>query len=98
MYPLNENTSRPQAEWNPDKGRKFLVTEMRVLGVIVDNKLSWSPHVESVNSKVCRKICILQRNKHQLTHFGPRLFYSAVIQQDLEYAADIHCVFFAHYP
>ena len=43
-----------------------IVTEMRVLGVIVDNKLSWSPHVESVISKVCRKIGILQRNKHQL--------------------------------
>ena len=64
-----------------------IVTEMRVLGVIVDNKLSWSPHVESVISKVCRKIGILQRNKHQLTHFARRLFYLAIIQPDLEYAA-----------
>ena len=64
-----------------------IATEMRVLGVIVDNKLSWSPHVESVISKVCRKIGILQRNKHQLTHFARRLFYLAIIQPDLEYAA-----------
>ena len=64
-----------------------MVTEMRVLGVIVDNKLSWSPHVESVNSKVCRKVGILQRNKHELTHFARRLFYLAVIQPNLEYAA-----------
>ena len=60
---------------------------MRVLGVIVDNKLSWSPHVESVISKVCRKIGILQRNKHQLTHFARWLFYLAIIQSDLEHAA-----------
>ena len=64
-----------------------IVTEMRVLGVIVDNKLSWSPHVESIISKVCRKIGILQRNKHQLTHFARRLFYLAIIHPDLEYAA-----------
>ena len=64
-----------------------IVTEMRVLGVIVDNKLSWSPHVESVISKVCWKIGILQRNKHQLTHVARRLFYLAIIQPDLEYAA-----------
>ena len=63
-----------------------IVIEMRVLGVIVDNKLSWPPHVESVMSKVCRKIDILQRNKHQLTHFARRLVYMTIIQQDLEYA------------
>ena len=38
-------------------------------------------------SKVCRKIGILQRNKHQLTHFARRLFYLAIIQPDREYAA-----------
>ena len=55
------------------------------------SKLSWSPHVETVISKVCRKIGILQRNKHvhQLKHFARRLFNLAIIQPDLEieYAA-----------
>ena len=41
----------------------------------------------SQSSPVCRKIGILQRNKHQLTHFACRLFYVAVIQPDLEHAA-----------
>ena len=64
-----------------------IVTEMRLLGVIVDNQLSWSSQVNSVISKVSQKIGILQRNIHQLSPSARRLFYLAVIQPDLEYAA-----------
>ena len=63
------------------------VTEMRLLGVIVDNQLSWSSQLNSVISKVSQKIGILRRNKHQLSPSARRLFYLAVIQPDLEYAA-----------
>ena len=64
-----------------------VVTEMRLLGVIVDNQLSWSSQVNSVISKVSQKIGILRRNIHQLSPSARRLFYLAVIQPDLEYAA-----------
>ena len=66
-----------------------VVTEMRLLGVIVDNQLSWSSQVNSVISKASQKIGILRRNIHQLSPSARRLFFSylAVIQPDLEYAA-----------
>ena len=64
-----------------------VVTEMRLLGVIVDNQLSWSSQVNSVISKVSQKIGILRRNIHQLSPSARRLFHLAVIQPDLEYAA-----------
>ena len=64
-----------------------VVTEMRLLGVIVDNQLSWSSQVNSVISKVSQKIGILRKNIHQLSPSARRLFYLAVIQPDLEYAA-----------
>ena len=54
-----------------------VVTEMRLLGVIVDNHLSWSSQVNSVISKVSRKIGILRRNIHQLSPSARRLFYLA---------------------
>ena len=50
------------------------VTEMRLLGVIVDNQLSWSSQVNSVISKVCRqKTSILRGNMHKLS---PSVFSS----------------------
>ena len=62
-------------------------TEMRLLGIIVDNQLSCSSQVNSVISKVSQKIGILRRNIHQLSPSARRLFYLGVIQPDLEYAA-----------
>ena len=43
--------------------------------------------MNSVISKVSQKIGILRRNIHQLSPSARRLFYLAVIQPDLEYAA-----------
>ena len=51
-----------------------VVTEMRLLGVIVDNQLSWSSQVNSVISKVSQKIGILRRNIHQLSPSARRPF------------------------
>ena len=50
-----------------------IVTKMRVLGVIVDNKLSWSPHVESVISKVCRRVYEISGHSFQRTQRCTRL-------------------------
>ena len=52
-----------------------VVTEMRLLDVIVDNQLSWSPKVNSVILKVSQKIGILRRNKHQLSPSARHLFF-----------------------
>ena len=64
--------------------------EMRLLGVIVDNQLSWSSKVNPVKSNVCQKIGILGRkNKeklHLLSPSAPRLFYLAIIQPGLQFA------------
>ena len=64
-----------------------VVAETRLLDVIVDNQLSWSSQVNAVISKVSQKIGILWRNIHQLSPSARRLFYLAVFQPDLEYAA-----------
>ena len=64
-----------------------MVTESRLLGVIVDNNLTWSAHVDTVYSKVARKIGAMKRTSRQLSLKARRSFFLSVIQPDLEYAA-----------
>ena len=62
--------------------------EARLLGIIIDDSLSWSPHVDSICKKVGSKIGALRRRTYrQLTPTARRQFFVSVIQPDLEYAA-----------
>ena len=63
-----------------------LVSQTRLLGIIIDDSLSWSPHVDSICKKVGRKIGALRRTYRQLTPTARRQFFVSVIQPDLEYA------------
>ena len=64
-----------------------LVSQTRLLGIIIDDSLSWSPHVDSICKKFGRKIGALRRTYRQLTPTVRRQFFVSVIQPDLEYAA-----------
>ena len=44
-----------------------IVSQTRLLGIIIDDSLSWSPHVNSICKKVGRKIGALRRTYRQLT-------------------------------
>ena len=45
-------------------------TEARYLGVIVDDKLTWSTHISTVKTKMARYIGIMYKLKGQYTHFS----------------------------
>ena len=64
-----------------------LVSETRLLGVIIDSSLSWAANVDAVCRKLGRKIGALRLSFRQLTPFARRSFFISVIQPDLEYAA-----------
>ena len=64
-----------------------LVSETRLLGVIIDSSLSWAANVDAVCRKLGRKIGALRMSFRQLTPFARRSFFISVIQPDLEYAA-----------
>ena len=64
------------------------VTQARLLGVIVDDQLSWREHVNHLYRKIARKIGALRRSSRQLTSpTARRQFFISVIQPDFEYAA-----------
>ena len=62
------------------------VNNSRLLGVIVDDKLSWNDHVDAVCAKLAWKTGALRRTFWQLTPSARRLYFISVIQPDLEYA------------
>ena len=62
------------------------VTQARLLGVIVDDQLSWREHVNHLYRKIARKIGALRRSSRQLTPTARRQFFVSVIQPDFEYA------------
>ena len=64
-----------------------LVSQTRLLGIIIDDSLSWSPHVDSICKKVGRKIGALRRTYRQLTPTARRQFFVSVIPPDMVYAA-----------
>ena len=69
-------------------GKKIpLVSNTRLLGVIVDSNLSWKDHVDQVCLKVNRKIGALRLSFRQLTPTARQAFFLSVIQPDLKYAA-----------
>ena len=64
-----------------------LVSSMRCLGVMIDDKLSWHNHVDSITAKVGRKIGVLWRVRRQMSEQARRLYLLSVIMPDLEYCA-----------
>ena len=72
---------------NLDGAEMKFVKQTRLLGIIIDDSLSWSYHVDSVCCKVGRKIGALRLSFRLLTPHARRTFYISVIQPDLEYAA-----------
>ena len=52
-----------------------LVSQTRLLGIIIDDSLSWSPHLDSICKKVGRKIGAIRRTYRQLTPTARRQFF-----------------------
>ena len=65
------------------------VTSQKVLGVIVDNTLSWNLQVNSVRAKVNSKINLLKRISFYLSHDMKVLFYNAYIMSTFDYCCTV---------
>ena len=60
---------------NLDGAEMKFVKQTRLLGIIIDDSLSWSYHIDSVCCKVGRKIGALRRSFRLLTPHARRTFY-----------------------
>lgn len=56
-----------------------MVHEVKLLGVINDNRLNWKPGIRSVLSKMSDTISILNQTKHVLDEKALRILYSSLV-------------------
>ena len=66
-----------------------IVEQERFLGVIFDNKLSWSQHVNQLSAKISRYSGILYKLKGIDPHSVLKLLYNSFIQSHLNYCSTV---------
>ena len=65
------------------------VNETKFLGIVLDNKMIFKPHIDHVANKLAKGIGILHRAKHTLYSKYLRTLYCALIQPYLSYCITI---------
>lgn len=65
------------------------VSEHRLLGVVVDEKLRWDAQIEDVCKKLSRNLFLLSRLQYLLNVDTRKLFYNAHIKPHIDYASVI---------
>lgn len=65
------------------------VSEYKFLGVTIDEKLTWKPHIKHVQSKVSKSIAVINRVKHLLQNDALRILYCSMILPYLTYCVEI---------
>ena len=61
------------------------VTEIKCLGVIFDETISWKPHIDSVSNKIAKYAGILNKLKNYLPVHVLRTLYFSMIHSNLNY-------------
>ena len=56
-----------------------------VLGIVLDEFLSWAPHVKMISTKISRTLGIIKRVRHFLPFKGLKCLYNALIVPHLNY-------------
>ena len=62
------------------------VNSFKYLGVIINENLSWTDHVDYIKTKVSQRLGVLQRIKHLLPRNTRELFVKAMVLPILDYA------------
>jgi hypothetical protein len=65
------------------------VTSLKILGIIMNNKLNWSDHFDYVSSKVSRRLYILRVLKSLLSHDDLVHVFNHCIRSLIEYASPV---------
>jgi len=59
---------------------------MKYLGIILDNKLIWKPHIVKLTTQISKSCGILSKLRHYTTQPVLKAVYNAVIHPYLNYA------------
>ena len=65
------------------------VKETKFLGIIIDNELSWKPHIINTRNKVAKSIAVLYKVKSFLNQPALIILYNSLIMPYLTYGVEI---------
>ena len=63
------------------------VSEHRLLGVIIDNKLTWKQHIELLCKRLAKNIYLMSRLKKYSNSLALKLFFYGHIMSHIDYAS-----------
>jgi len=61
------------------------VQNFTLLGLIINNNLSWTPHLNHISKKISKTICVMSKLKHYLPRETLKTIYNALINSHLNY-------------
>ena len=65
------------------------VTDIKIVGVYIDDKLNWKKQINYVSTKLCRAIAILNKVKHKFDIKTLILLYNSFFYSHLNYCVHI---------
>ena len=65
------------------------VSQVKFLGVILDDHLTWKPHIAAIRTKLAKAIGILASSKHLLTPCAAHSVYYSLIHSHLTYCCSV---------
>ena len=65
----------------------YQVSEHRVLGITIDNKLRWNSHINNVCKTVSRRVFLLSKLRYIVDIDTRQLFFNAHIKPHIDYAS-----------
>lgn len=71
------------------EGVNLRVNENTFLGVIIDEKICWKPHIKYIKTKLSRSIAVLARAKHILDLKSLRILYCSLLLPYLSYCVEV---------
>ena len=64
----------------------------KILGVLVDNNLTWSEHIKQVTKKIASNIWLLSKIKHFLSQAHRTQYYKSYIQPHIDFCNIIRAI------
>ena len=62
------------------------VTKLKYLGVIINQHLTWHDHMKQLQSKIAKRLGVLEQIKHLFLVYARRIYVSTIVIPILEYA------------
>ena len=79
----------PSAHLSVDNQQITEVSDHKVLGVTIDNNLTWGPHIRDLCKTTAKKVYQSAKIKHFLNFHARKTFFQAHIQSGIDYASTL---------